>query len=352
MNAANIESGPKVVKESKNKIRVEFDRTSKWTRFKIKYLSWSFVGQVFYKLFRLILLLGISYVILLPFFSKISSSFMAREDFVDVTVKLIPKNPTLDTYKAIITENKYGTALFNTLILSIGCAFIQTLICSAVGYGFAKYKFKGAKLLFALVIFTMVVPHETLQLSLFMKFRYFDIYGLFNLLGGGLTPSLRMLNFTSLNLNNSYWPLFLMSLGGLGFKNGMYILVMRQFFRGVPDELEESAYIDGSGVIRTFFQIILPLSVPMMITIFLFTFSWQWTDNFYTEIFFTTTGPTLMPDIIKVPKALDTNYAGQNLYVSAIRNTCGLLIIAPLVVVYLFCQRYLVQGIERSGIVG
>lgn len=352
MNAANIESGPKVVKESKNKIRVEFDRTSKWTRFKIKYLSWSFVGQVFYKLFRLILLLGISYVILLPFFSKISSSFMAREDFVDVTVKLIPKNPTLDTYKAIISENKYGTALFNTLILSIGCAFIQTLICSAVGYGFAKYKFKGAKLLFALVIFTMVVPHETLQLSLFMKFRYFDIYGLFNLLGGGLTPALRMLNFTSLNLNNSYWPLFLMSLGGLGFKNGMYILVMRQFFRGVPDELEESAYIDGSGVIRTFFQIILPLSVPMMITIFLFTFSWQWTDNFYTEIFFTTTGPTLMPDIIKVPKALDTNYAGQNLYVSAIRNTCGLLIIAPLVVVYLFCQRYLVQGIERSGIVG
>jgi multiple sugar transport system permease protein len=352
MSATKVETGPKVLKESKNKIRVEFDRTSKWTRFKIKYLSWSFVGQVIFKVFRLILLLGISYVILLPFFSKISSSFMAREDFVDVTVKLIPKNPTLDTYKAIIQENKYFTALFNTFVLSFGCALIQTLICSAVGYGFAKYKFKGSKLLFALVIFTMVVPHETLQLSLFMKFRYFDIYGLFNLLGGGLIPGLRVTNFTSINLNNSFWPLFLLSFGGLGFKNGMYILVMRQFFRGVPDELEESAYIDGSGVIRTFFQIILPLSVPMMITIFLFSFSWQWTDNFYTEIFFTTTGATLMPDIIKVPKQLDTNYAAQNLYVSAIRNTCGLLIIAPLVVVYLFCQRYLVEGIERSGIVG
>ena len=277
---------------------------------------------------------------------------MAREDFVDVTVKLIPKNPTLDTYKAILQENGYLTALFNTVLLSFGCALIQTLICCTVGYGFAKYKFKGVTLLFALVIFTMVVPHETLQLSLFMKFRYFDIYGLFRLLGGGVFPKLKMINFTSLNLNNSFWPLFLLSFGGLGFKNGMYILVMRQFFRGVPDELEESAYIDGSGVIRTFFQIILPLSVPMMITIFLFAFSWQWTDNFYTEVFFTTTGPTLMPDIIKVPKQLDTNYAAQNLYVGAIRNTCGLLIIAPLVVIYLFCQRYLVQGIERSGIIG
>lgn len=352
MNATNIENAPKVLKETKNKIRVDFQRTSKWTRFKIKYLSWSFFGQVVFKLFRLILLLGISYVILLPFFSKIASSFMAREDFVDVTVKLIPRNPTLDTYKAILEESGYFTAIFNTFVLSVGCGLIQTLICSAVGYGFAKYKFKGSTLLFALVIFTMVVPHETLQLSLFMKFRYFDIWGLFNLLGGGLLENFKVIAFTSLNLNNSYWPLFLLSFAGLGFKNGMYILVMRQFFRGVPDELEESAYIDGSGVIRTFFKIILPLSVPMMITIFLFTFSWQWTDNFYTEIFFTTTGPKLMPDIIMTPKQLDTNYAGQNLYISAIRNTCGLLILAPLIVVYLFCQRYLVQGIERSGIIG
>ncbi|MFA6947905.1 MAG: ABC transporter permease subunit, partial [Eubacteriales bacterium] len=132
----------------------------------------------------------------------------------------------------------------------------------------------------------------------------------------------------------------------------LYIFMMRQFFRGVPDELEESAYIDGSGVFKTFFTIIIPLSIPMMITIFLFAFSWQWTDDFYTEVFFTTEGLKLMPDVVGVPKSLDTNYAGQNLYVAAIRNTCGLMIIAPLIVVYLFCQKYLVQGIERSGIVG
>ena len=128
--------------------------------------------------------------------------------------------------------------------------------------------------------------------------------------------------------------------------------MMRQFFRGVPDELEESAYIDGSGTFRTFVQIILPLSIPMMITIFLFAFSWQWTDDFYTNMFISTNKITLMPDIVGIPKSLETTYAGQELYYSAVNNTCGLMIILPLVVLYLFCQKFLVQGIERSGIVG
>lgn len=340
------------MKESKNKIRVEFERTPLKERLKAKFLNLNFLTNVVWVIFRLVLLIGISYVILFPFFAKISGSFMSREDFVDVTVKLIPKYPTLDTYRAIIQENDYFTALLNTTILSVLCGVIQTFMCCVIGYGLAKFKFKGSKLIFFLVIFTMVVPHRTLQLSMFMKFRYFDILGIFNLLGGGVFEGLKVLPFTSLNLNNTYWPLALLSLGGLAFKNGLYIFMMRQFFRGVPDELEESAYIDGSGTFRTFIQIILPLSVPMMITIFLFAFSWQWTDNFYTTIFFTKASMVLMPDIIAIPKTLDTAYAAQNLYESAIRNTCGLLILAPLLIIYIFMQRFLIGGIERSGIVG
>ena len=340
------------MKESKNKIRVEFERTPLKERLKAKFLNLNFLTNVVWVIFRLVLLIGISYVILFPFFAKISGSFMSREDFVDVTVKLVPKYPTLDTYRAIIQENDYFTALLNTTILSVLCGIIQTFMCCVIGYGLAKFKFKGSKLIFFLVIFTMVVPHRTLQLSMFMKFRYFDILGIFNLLGGGVFEGLKVLPFTSLNLNNTYWPLALLSIGGLAFKNGLYIFMMRQFFRGVPDELEESAYIDGSGTFRTFIQIILPLSVPMMITIFLFAFSWQWTDNFYTTIFFTKASMVLMPDIIAIPKTLDTAYAAQNLYESAIRNTCGLLILAPLLIIYIFMQRFLIGGIERSGIVG
>ncbi len=337
------------MKESKNKIRVDFERTPLWTRIKSKYLTSKFFIDVVFKIFRFVLLIGISYVILFPFFAKIFGSFMSREDFLDVTVKLIPKYPTLDTYKAIIDGNKYFEALTNTIVLSVLCALIQTFICCLIGYGLAKFKFKGNKLIFLLVIFTMIVPHRTLQLSMFMQFRYFDILGVFGTLGDWLfgLPGL-----TSIDMINSYWPLALLSFGGLAFKNGLYIFMMRQFYNGVPDELEESAYIDGSGTFRTFLQIILPLSIPMMITIFLFAFSWQWTDNFYTTVFFTKAKTVMMPDIVAIPRTLDTEYAAKNLYESAIRNTCGLLILAPLLVMYVFLQKYLIGGIERSGIVG
>ena len=249
-------------------------------------------------------------------------------------------------------DNKYFEALLNTFILSLTCGLIQTFICCFVGYGFAKFKFKFNDLLFLLVIFTMVVPHATLQLSLFMEFRYFDVLGIVNFLGGGVIDSVKILESTSINMINTNAPLYILSFTGLGFKNGLFIFLMRQFFKGIPDELEESAYLDGSGVFRTFFSIIIPLSVTMMITVFMFSFCWQWTDNFYTELFYTTSGDILLPDIIKVPKSLDTNYAGQALYTSAIRNTCGILILFPLIILYLFGQRYIVQGIERSGITG
>jgi len=346
-------NAPKVKKETKNKIQVEFDRTPFWERMKAKLINLYTVKKVVWYLFRFLLLLGISYVILFPFFSKISSSFMAPEDFVDVTVRLIPKHPTLDTYKAIIVDNDYLLALLNTFVLSLVCALLQTFVCCIIGYGFAKFKFKGNSLLFLCVIFTMVVPHTTLQLSLFMKFRYFDILGIVNLLGGGLIDAINLTDgTTSINFINTNWPLYIMSVTGLAYKNGLYIFLLRQFYRGIPDELEESAYLDGSGVFRTFFSIIIPLSVTMLITVFMFSFCWQWTDNFYTNLFYTTAGDKLLPDIIKVPKSLDVNYAGQSLYTSAITNTCGILIMAPLIVLYLFGQRYIVQGIERSGITG
>ena len=184
-----------------------------------------------------------------------------------------------------------------------------------------------------------------------MKFRYFDVLGIINFLGGGVVDAINVTGGkTSINFINSNWPLYILSLTGLAYKNGLYIFMLRQFFRGIPDELEESAYLDGSGIMRTFFSIIIPLSTTMMITVFMFAFCWQWTDNFYTDLFYTTAGDKLLPDIIKIPKSLDTNYAGQSLYSSAITNTCGILIITPLIILYLFGQRYIVQGIERAGL--
>ena len=169
MNAQDTK--PMVKRESKNKIRVEFDRTPLKERLKAKFLSTYFLTNVVWYVFRLALLIGIAYVVLFPFITKITSSFMAPEDFIDVTVRLIPKNFTLDTYEAVLSELGYWKAFVNTFTLSFVCAFLQMFVCSLIGYGFAKFRFRGNKILFALVMLTMIIPHQTLQLSMFMTFR-------------------------------------------------------------------------------------------------------------------------------------------------------------------------------------
>ncbi len=319
------------------------EKTPFLMRLRYKYLTFFFLKKMLWVLFRFVLLVGISYIVLFPYISKIAGSFMSKDDFTNVMVKLIAMNPTLDTYKAIIVDNKYFVALFNTTLLSLLCGVSQTLICTIIGYGFAKFKFKFKKILFFLVIFTMIVPHETIQLSMFMKFRYFDIWGVWELITGQPLG----------NLLNSYWPFVILSLTGLAFKNGLFIYMMRQYFNGVPDELEEAAYVDGAGILKTFVRIILPMAVPMMVTIFMFSFSWQWSDTFYSGLFFTSNKTSiLLPNIVKIPATLNTDFVAQSAYETAIRNTCGILILLPLVIIYLFAQRTLIEGVERSGITG
>ena len=390
MNAQNIDKKPTVKRETKNKIRVEFDRTPLKERLKAKFLSFYFLQKVAIAIFHMVLMVGISYIVIFPFISKITSSIMAPEDFIDVTVRLIPKNISFDIYEAIVKELGYFEALGNTFLLSFSTAVIQMLICSLIGYGFAKFKFRGRNLIFVLVMVTMIIPHQTLQHSMYLQFRNFDILGIVRLLkGGGIQifdwnvmelgegvanffsslnilpngikigtdtygqPIMMQFKQTGMNIANSYAPLIVLSITGLAFKNGLYIFMLRQFFRGIPDELEESAYMDGCGTFRTFIQIILPLSIPMMVTVFLFAFCWQWTDDFYVGLINTgiSTSNQLLVDLVgSVPPSLKLGYAGQTLYETAIRNTCGLMIIAPLVILYAFCQNFLVQGIEHSGI--
>ena len=351
MDAQNTAKKPRVTKETKNKIRVDFERTPLKERLKAKFGTSYIYQKVLVAIFRFVLLVGISYIVLFPFISKIASSFMGMTDFVDATVRLVPKAFTLNTYKAVFTELRYWEAFVNTLTLSFLSAILQTFSCCVIAYGFAKFKFKGNKILFMLVILTMIIPHATLKLSMLQNFKDFDIFGIFGLLTKiGILPE----DFEyGLRLTNTYWPLVILSACGLAFKNGLYIFMLRQFFRGVPDELEESAYIDGSGVFRTFFTIIIPLSVPMLITVFLFSFSWQWTDNYYIDLFFPGGRMWNWSNVVmEIPVSLTTSYAGASLFYQAIHNTAGMMAIAPLIVVYLFCQRFLVQGIERSGIVG
>ena len=343
-----------ITKETKNKIQVDYEGKLTFKERLIKKIQSSHTWvKAVVNVLKFILMLGVSYVILFPFFSKVAGSFMSKYDIVDPTVSLIPKNFTFDIYKYIILENDYFKAFFNTLLLSLLCALVQTFVACLVGYGIAKFKFKLNKVVMLAVVVTMLIPHNTLKFAMRHRFANFDL----TIRAFSDNGIISWIFGDGFDLMNTFWPFVILSIGGLAFKNGLYIYMMRQFFKGVPDELEESAYVDGSGTFRTFLQIILPLSVPMMITIFLFAFSWQWTDQFYTAIFVPSGGVFKMwsmPDIIsKVPISLyDSSFVGMSLYTQVITNTAGIMIIFPLVIMYLFCQKYLVQGIERSGLVG
>ena len=169
----------------------------------------------------------------------------------------------------------YWETLFNTFALSVTTT-VLTAACALAGYGFARLKFKGSQLLFACVILTILVPPTTILIPIYLNLKDFTLMGLIPLITG-----------KSVNLLNSYWPFILTSLTANSLKAGLYIFIFRQFFRGIPKEVEEAAYIDGAGVGTTFTRIMMPNAIPAVITTTLFSFVWQWNDSFYTTTYLT-----------------------------------------------------------------
>lgn len=288
---------------------------------------------------RSLILLGLSFIILYPFFAKISSMFMSSEDLYDPIVWMVPRHPTLKNIESVVKYGNYFQALRNTFVISLVCAVLQTMSTTLIGYGFAKFKFKGKGLFFALVLLSIVIPPQTIYVSLYTKFRFFDVFGILQLLG--LPP---------LNMVETIKPMVILSATGLGLKNGIYILMLMQCFKGLPKELSEAACVDGAGAVKTFWRINMPQARPVMVSVFLLSFAWQWTDTFYSSLFFKST--PILKNTVSIMRSVSALGAVNNNTVSAVLvNTAVIMSLIPLVVVYLFSQRYLIQGIERSGMV-
>ena len=280
------------------------------------------------------------YVIIFPFIAKISASFMSWNDMQDRTVALIPREPTLDNYRLVISNIGYHVALGGSLLVSGISAVAQTFICAMAGYALAKLKGKLANLVMFLVVVTIVIPPQVIMIPLFLKFRFFDVLGLINLFTGN-----------TINMIDSIAPMTILSLTGYGLKNGLFIFVMRQFFKGVPEELEEAALIDGYGIFRTYLKIVLPVSIPILITVFILAFSWQWTDTFYSNVFFNRF-PLLARAVFMTHWLPPFSPHETAYFTNILLHTGVLLAIVPLVALFAVAQKWLVTGIERSGIVG
>lgn len=285
-----------------------------------------------------VLLVGLSYVILYPFLFKILAAFMSKEDLYNSLVEIVPMNWSLENFIYIIQNAGYLTALKNTLIYGFLVATLATASAALVGYGIAKFKFKGVNILTLIVIIVMLMPIQTLSIPLYLNFRYFDPFGLISLFGG-----------EGINLVGTAWPSIIMSATSLGFRAGVFIILMRQYYIGVPDELIEAACVDGAGPYRTFFSIVLPMAKSMLIVIFALSFAWQYTDTFYADL--------LLPDVELLPNMVQllsqVKLESSEYYLNYVRsNTAQILAIVPLLTLYCFMQRKIIQGIERSGLVG
>ena len=295
--------------------------------------------------FRAVLLFGMCFLILQPIINKIAISFMAERDLYDTTVVLIPKHFTLDNYKLTGKLLEYNQALVNTVLVSILVSVIQVFMCALVGYGFARFDFPFKNFWFFCVILVIVIPPQTISTSLYLHFRYFDIFGLFKMITG-----------QSLNLRSSMIPYLLMCLGCMGLKDGLYIFMIRQYFRGFPYELEEAAYVDGCGTFSTFIRIMLPGAKPILTSCFLFSFVWQWTDSFYTELFLGKI-KLLSTEISQIGDRLQTYLTltlGEQMvtqaYTQSIVSTAVIMVIIPLIILYLFVQNLFVESLATTGV--
>ena len=290
-------------------------------------------------IFRGILVFGMCFMIIQPIITKLALSIMAEKDLYDTTIILVPKHFSLSNWKIAMLLLDYRHTMFNTAWVSILVSLIEVTMCSIVGYGFSRFQFPFKRFWFFCVILIIVIPPQTISTSLFLHFRYFNLFG------------------KTINLRGSIIPYLMMCMGCMGLKNGLYIFMIRQFFMGFPFELEEAAYVDGCGPLKTFFRIMIPGAKPIITSCFLFSFVWQWTDSFYSSLFLGKVkllSIQLTGLVDKFGIYLSRLNGGSTVapvgYANAILSTGMLLAILPLILLYVFCQRLFVESLASTGV--
>jgi len=259
----------------------------------------------------------------------LSMAFRSTQDLYDPSVIWLPKHFTFENLKEVIEVMKYPVSLRNTLLIVLGSTLLQVISCAMVGYGFARFSFQAKGILFLLVIFTIILPPQILSNPLYVLFKW-----------------LKLLD----NVLAFYLPAAFAS----GIRSGLFIFIFRQYFRGLPSELEDSAYVDGCGPYKTFFYIIFPNSSVVLLTVFLFSLVWYWNDFFYTNLIFSQT-QTLTTSLYNIRAELVVDGVvsiSEPIAFNAKLQSGCMLVVLPVLLLYIFLQKYFTEGIERTGIVG
>lgn len=261
-------------------------------------------------------LILLAFVCVIPLYWMVRSSFMKNTDIYSMRPFVFwPKEMLWSNYTDAMKAANFGRYAVNTLIVVGGCMVGTLVTASMAAYAFSRVKWKGRSACFALILTTMMLPGSVTLIPQFMIWR-------------------------NLNLVDTYWPLILPSFFGGGAFN---IFLLRQFFLGIPRELDEAARIDGAGPFQIFLRVILPLSKSALVVVALFTFLNNWNDFFGPITYLNSKEHfTLAIGLLQFKGDYSTKW---NLLMAA-----STIVVAPCVAIYLFGQKHLIEGISLTGL--
>jgi multiple sugar transport system permease protein len=264
-----------------------------------------------------VLLMGLAVLFAGPFAWLVLAALKTKAEWVAIPPKILPEVPRWGNFTEALTEINFGAYLGNSLFLSFLYAVLVTFSSAAVGFGFARLRGRGKRPLFVLLLSTMMLPQILTLIPTYVL-------------------------FAQVGLVNTYWPWVLWGLAASPY----LVFLFRQFFAAIPAELEDAAIIDGCGYGRIFLQIFLPLSRPVLLTSFLLSFTWIWGDYIAPALL-------LDPDHTTLSVAISAFYLDPHGNPDAtVQAAAAALYVVPVLVIFLFAQRYFIRGIVGSGVKG
>ncbi|MGO4183924.1 ABC transporter permease [Paenibacillus sp. FSL A5-0031] len=277
-----------------------------------------------------LLLIAIGFVYLYPMLFMLVNSFMSLDDLVNSMIKWIPSTLYVENYSKALNVLDYEKTLLQTIGVAGLPALLQTISAGVIGYGFARFEFPFKKILFVLMLVTFVIPPQITMMPTYLLFKQYGLLG---------------------SLETFIYPAIL----GQGLKSALFILIFYQFFRSIPDVLEEAAEIDGAGSLKIFYRVAVPMALPAIIIVFLFSFVWYWNETYLAGLYFGNELTILPLELQKFTDSYNKVYPpgtpGSQLN-EAIKLAGTLLTIAPLLILYFVLQRWFVEGVDRAGITG
>ena len=293
---------------------------------------------------RLLLLIGISYIILYPLIFCLSVSIRQPDDMMDPTVIWLPKNLTFENIKFVLKNFGFAEAFGKSMSISFFSSLLQTISCAITGYGFARFRFKGRNVLFLLALLTFIVPPQIISMPLYIQYS------------GITAKSAELFGGEGFQIINTVIPIILPSLFAQGLKSGLFIYLFRQSYKGLPKELEDAAYLDGCGPVKAFTTIMFPNSSAILLVSFILSFVWYWNDYINSSLFFNKSKPlaVLLNGLMDMFGRMVSPEGGgyTDVEMKVYETTFCMMFIGVPIIIYVFLQKKFTESLMNTSIVG